>query len=96
MWPRRCPVYRWRELVAAADVFGRERENRKQRTLPGHRGGPARNEGAGQFKVVWSFNPLGEERQIPRQKNAGLWEPYDGRHPREGEVPSRHRHAPSG
>ena len=47
MWPRRCPVYRWRELVAGAGmeqenlvapietarVFGRERENHKQRTL---------------------------------------------------------------
>ena len=47
MWPRRCSVYRWRELVAGAgmksgepvapietaDVFGREGENHKQRTL---------------------------------------------------------------
>ena len=47
MWPRRCSVYRWRELVAGAGmksgepvapietagVAGRERENRKQQTL---------------------------------------------------------------
>ena len=42
-------------------------------------------------------NPSGEEpTDRPRQKNAGLWEPYDGRlsrtvlREREGEVPSRH------
>ena len=42
-------------------------------------------------------NPSGEEpTDGPRQKNAGLWEPYDGRlsrtvlREREGEVPSRH------
>ena len=40
-------------------------------------------------------NPSGEEpTDRPRQKNAGLWEPYDGRRTvlreREGEVPSRH------
>ena len=42
-------------------------------------------------------NPSGEEpTDRPRQKNAGLWEPYDGRlsrtvlTEREGEVPSRH------
>ena len=42
-------------------------------------------------------NPSGEEpTDRPRQKNAGLWEPYDGRlsrtvlREREGEVPSRY------
>ena len=42
-------------------------------------------------------NPSGEEpTDRPRQKNAELWEPYDGRlsrtvlREREGEVPSRH------
>ena len=42
-------------------------------------------------------NPSGEEpTDRPKQKNAGLWEPYDGRlsrtvlREREGEVPSRH------
>ena len=42
-------------------------------------------------------NPSGEEpTDRPRQKNAELWEPYDGRlsrtvlTEREGEVPSRH------
>ena len=42
-------------------------------------------------------NPSGEEpTDGPKQKNAGLWEPYDGRlsrtvlREREGEVPSRH------
>ena len=42
-------------------------------------------------------NPSGEDpTDRPRQKNAGLWEPYDGRlsrtvlREREGEVPSRH------
>ena len=42
-------------------------------------------------------NPSGEEpTDRPRQKNAGLWEPYDGRlsrtvlREREGEVPPRH------
>ena len=42
-------------------------------------------------------NPSGKEpTDRPRQKNAGLWEPYDGRlsrtvlREREGEVPSRH------
>ena len=42
-------------------------------------------------------NPSGEEpTDRPKQKNAGLWEPYDGRlsrtvlREREGEVPSRY------
>ena len=46
-------------------------------------------------------NPSGEEpTDRPRQKNAGLWEPYDGRlsrtvlREREGEVPSRHSPRP--
>ena len=46
-------------------------------------------------------NPSGEEpTDRPRQKNAGLWEPYDGRlsrtvlREREGEVPSRHSPGP--
>ena len=48
-------------------------------------------------------NPSGEEpTDRPRQKNAGLWEPYDGRlsrtvlREREGEVPSRHSPAAMG
>ena len=48
-------------------------------------------------------NPSGEEpTDRPRQKNAGLWEPYDGRlsrtvlREREGEVPSRHSPGSSG
>ena len=47
-------------------------------------------------------NPSGEEpTDRPRQKNAELWEPYDGRlsrtvlREREGEVPSRHSPAPA-
>ena len=46
-------------------------------------------------------NPSGEEpTDRPKQKNAGLWEPYDGRlsrtvlREREGEVPSRHSPRP--
>ena len=46
-------------------------------------------------------NPSGEEpTDRPRQKNAGLWEPYDGRlsrtvlREREGEVPSRYSPRP--
>ena len=48
-------------------------------------------------------NPSGEEpTDRPKQKNAGLWEPYDGRlsrtvlREREGEVPSRHSPPTSG
>ena len=47
-------------------------------------------------------NPSGEEpTDRPRQKNAGLWEPYDGRlsrtvlREREGEVPSRYSPTPA-
>ena len=76
-------------------------------TDAGHRGGPARSSGEGPVmgperrgRAVHGrleVNPSGEEpTDRPRQKNAGLWEPYDGRlsrtvlREREGEVPSRH------
>ena len=110
MWPRRCSVYRWRELVAGA---GMEQENLSPRwrrpgflaargrtassehcewasTDAGHRGGPARSSGEGPVmgperrgRAVQGrleVNPSGEEpTDRPRQKNAGLWEPYDAR-----------------
>ena len=74
-------------------------------TDAGHRGGPARSSGEGPVmgserrgRAVHGrveVNPSGEEpTDRPRQKNAGLWEPYDGRlsrtvlREREGEVPS--------
>ena len=80
-------------------------------TDAGHRGGPARSSGEGPVmgserrgRAVHGrveVNPSGEEpTDRPRQKNAGLWEPYDGRlsrtvlREREGEVPSRHSPAP--
>ena len=57
--------------------------------------GPERRGRAVQGRL--EVNPSGEEpTDRPRQKNAGLWEPYDGRlsrtvlREREGEVPSRH------
>ena len=76
-------------------------------TDAGHRGGPARSSGEGPVmgserrgRAVHGrleVNPSGEEpTDRPRQKNAGLWEPYDGRlsrtvlREREGEVPSRY------
>ena len=80
-------------------------------TDAGHRGGPARSSGEGPVmgserrgRAVHGrleVNPSGEEpTDRPRQKNAGLWEPYDGRlsrtvlREREGEVPSRHSPRP--
>ena len=59
-------------------------------TDAGHRGGPARSSGEGPVmgserrgRAVHGrleVNPSGEEpTDRPRQKNAGLWEPYDGR-----------------
>ena len=127
MWPRRCSVYRWRELVGRR-WHGNRRTCRPIETLgflaargrttssghcecestdAGHRGGPARSSGEGPCNGVgakgpgssrsFGGQPFGEEPdRSTRQKNAGLWEPYDGRlsrtvlREREGEVPSRH------
>ena len=54
MWPRRCPVYRWRELVAGA---GMEQENLSPNSIE-----PRHDVAAGRERE----NQQGAERDIQR------------------------------